>query len=47
VYACAAFPRGIPDAITSGEHDHRELFPGDHGTKYRVKVPSEPKAPRV
>ena len=24
---CKAFPRGIPDAIWSGENDHRERLP--------------------
>lgn len=43
VHACAAFPRGIPDAITSGEHDHRTLFPGDHGRKYRPRSVPAPR----
>lgn len=47
VYACAAFPRGIPEAITSGEHDHRALFPGDHGTKYRERTAPGPGAARA
>lgn len=37
VHACAAFPRGIPDEIASGAHDHRVLFPGDHGRKYSAR----------
>ena len=34
---CDAFPKspGIPAAIITGEHDHREPFPGDNGVRYQ------------
>lgn len=31
---CAAFPRGIPVAILTGDADHRKPYPGDHGIRY-------------
>ncbi len=33
---CKAFPDGIPDVIRTGEADHRESFPGDHGILYKL-----------
>ena len=32
--ACAAFPKGIPDAIFLGGNPHKEPYPGDHGIQY-------------
>ena len=32
---CTAFPTGIPDMISSGQHQHREPFVGDHGIQYQ------------
>jgi hypothetical protein len=41
--ACRAFPRGIPDKISAGEHDHRLPFKGDRGVRYEPRVrPTEP-----
>ena len=31
---CAAFPKGIPDAILDGSHDHTEPYEGDNGITY-------------
>ena len=28
---CKAFPKGIPDKILTGEHDHTKPFKGDNG----------------
>jgi hypothetical protein len=37
---CEAFPGGIPDAILSGDNDHKRPFPGDQGICYEpVRAP--------
>ena len=37
VWACKAFPRGIPFVVISGEHDHRTPLRGDHGIQFEAK----------
>ncbi len=34
VHVCEAYPDGIPDAIITGMHDHREPFAGDKGIRF-------------
>lgn len=31
---CIAYPNGIPDNISTGEHDHKEPFEGDNGVQF-------------
>jgi hypothetical protein len=35
---CKAFSAGIPPALWSGEHLHREPYPGDSGILFQAKV---------
>ena len=39
-FACAAFPDRIPTPILTGDHDHREPYPGDHGIRF-APLPGE------
>tara|TARA_R100000049_G_C1921140_1_gene66390 strand:- start:28 stop:186 length:159 start_codon:yes stop_codon:yes gene_type:complete len=33
-WKCDAFPKGIPEEIGSGEHDHTKPFKGDNGIRF-------------
>lgn len=36
---CRAFPKGIPEKILSGGHDHTNAYPRDHGVRYERVSP--------
>lgn len=38
---CTAFPDGIPYLIASGDHKHREPFPGDNGVQWEKQIISK------
>jgi hypothetical protein len=39
---CDAFPKEIPDPIWTGEYDHTEPYPGDHGIQFEPIDEAEP-----
>ena len=38
--ACTAYPKGIPEAIVTGEHDHTKPYEGDNGIRF-TPLPKE------
>ena len=41
---CEAFPKGIPQEVFNGTHDHKKPFKGDNGIRYKeIKIKDEGK----
>jgi len=36
--SCRAYPDGIPEAITTNRHDHRDPFDGDDGVRFEPEI---------
>lgn len=38
IWACDAFPDGIPNEIDTGKNRHRKPFPGDGGIQFEART---------
>jgi hypothetical protein len=47
LWACKAYPRGIPIGIRQGTIDHRREFEGDHGIRYKPMEGAEAADPTL
>lgn len=41
VFACLAFPHGIPEKIMTEEVGHYQSYPGDRGYRFEPRYPGE------
>ena len=37
ILKCRAFPKGIPEHIATGKHDHRKPYKGDNGIRFEPR----------
>ena len=37
ILSCKAYPKGIPEAILTGDHDHTKPYKGDNGIQFEPK----------
>jgi len=42
LFVCEAFPKGIPEAILSGENSHNRPYPGDGGIQFKKAKKGKP-----
>ena len=38
IWACEAFPQGIPNEIRDDKNNHKQPFPGDSGIQFEAKT---------